>query len=260
MSNLPRLTKSNVSDLKLLSDYATETLGLLGLYEEKDFKTLTEAMTTELWTLQWLPSRTDSRVGRIKLRPNSDEATRILNKARANRVIKRHKWLRMPFAIRFVNAVKRHPHGQMESVQDFLLRNYRHAEGAAICDNPRLFKVWVTERWDSKYPLENRVLDAIRELFPKVKESMERPFTKPGQQQKDQVESVEEPAGDSDAVVVVEDEPSYDAPAVDEVVGDDVIGEDAEEEPAGDSDAEEDRTDVSSDGSYDCEQSVGERI
>ena len=120
-----RLTASNAS-YENIEHMVYEYLGDLGAYEDKEFERLKEQVEANSpFTLDWLESRMDPRAGKARLRPKKGDITgvRMLDRARAYKLMDRHRWLKRFHAIGIIRGIKKNRFAMRAKVQDFMLRH-----------------------------------------------------------------------------------------------------------------------------------------
>lgn len=166
-----RLTAENYTP-EFLEQVVMQTQGLLGVYEIKEFERLSQ-LDVEDFTFIWKPFRMDRNTGRVKLHPNSEKGAKMLERARAEKVMERNPWLKRFHAIGFVRMVKREPQiTKNPRVQDFLLRHYNNEELTSRLDHFDAFVEYVEQFLRDDFNLDQ--LDAIFRMLPKVAEVMAR--------------------------------------------------------------------------------------
>lgn len=170
MSDTLRLTAANATE-KTLHAIVMDTAGLLGVYKYGEYQALV-ALNLDDWDFEWAPSAMDPTTGRVKLRPKTTQAMRLLDKSRAQRLINRHKHLNMSLALEFIRATKRMPCGMQSRVQDFLLSHYKDDDVLAICKDFDIFVVWLNKRIGSRKRFNNQQTEALFHLLPKVYEAL----------------------------------------------------------------------------------------
>lgn len=120
---------------------AKRTQGRLGMNKIADFEAFSKVCLTDLFTLEWIPSRSDARVGYIKMRPTSSETITLMDELRAQPLMKRNK-LHKDQAVRVYKTIKRDLVLKRPKVIDFIIAN------ANLSDRPvdqDIFKVWVDD-------------------------------------------------------------------------------------------------------------------
>lgn len=170
MTDTLRLTAENASP-ETLSAVAMETAGLLGVYKYGEYQALM-ALNLDDWDFEWSASSMDPTTGRVKLRPKTTQAMRLLDKARAQRVINRHTHLTMPTALDFIRATKRVPCGMQSRVQDFLLMHYQDSDILAVCKDFDIFTIWLNKRVGNRMRFNKQQSEALFHLLPKVYETL----------------------------------------------------------------------------------------
>ena len=139
--NLITLTDELFSNKTSLSTLARRTQGKLGLNKIEDFERFSKACIKELFSLEWIPSRTDARVGYIKMRPVAGEMIDMMDELRAVPLMRRHK-LNKQQAMDVYKVIKRNLTLKRPRVIDFIISN------ANVSDRPvdvDIFGVWVDE-------------------------------------------------------------------------------------------------------------------
>lgn len=139
--NLITLTEELFSNKTSLSTLARRTQGKLGLNKIEDFERFSKACIKELFSLEWIPSRTDDRVGYIKMRPVAGEMIDMMDELRAVPLMRRHK-LNKQQAMDVYKVIKRNLTLKRPRVIDFIISN------ANVSDRPvdvDIFGVWVDE-------------------------------------------------------------------------------------------------------------------
>lgn len=139
--NLITLTDELFSNKTSLSTLARRTQGKLGLNKIEDFERFSKACIKELFSLEWIPSRTDPRVGYIKMRPVAGEMIDMMDELRAVPLMRRHK-LNKQQAMDVYKVIKRNLTLKRPRVIDFIISN------ANVSDRPvdvDIFGVWVDE-------------------------------------------------------------------------------------------------------------------
>lgn len=121
-----RLTADTLT-AETLSKVAVEKAGLLGMYQRTEFEALT-VMHLDDWAFDWLPSNLDVNVGRVKMRPMTQEAVKLLDRGRALRITERHSEVGLARGIALIKALKRHRLGMHGDVQDVLIRCWNSQE------------------------------------------------------------------------------------------------------------------------------------
>jgi hypothetical protein len=126
---------------------------------------------SEDWSFDWLPFNMDRSVGRVKMRPLTQEAVKQLDRGRANRVLERHPKLSVSRALGFIKAVKRHRYGMNPVVQDALLTCWHQRGVEDALNEGGDFTGWLKQHVKGLRP-EQRT--AVKELLPKVMRAMTR--------------------------------------------------------------------------------------
>lgn len=168
-----RLTADNLNT-ENLSKAAVDQAGLLGMYQKSEFELMMN-VTLEDWSFDWLPSNLDANAGRVKMRPLTQEAVKLLDRGRALKIVDRHERISLPRGIALVKALKRHRLGMHSDVQDVLIQCWNKAGvDEAMVDLPT-FHRWVKKASDVGLRPEHR--KAIFELMPKVTRVMQKEIT-----------------------------------------------------------------------------------
>ena len=173
-NNITRLSASNASEENILK-MAYEHLGHLGAYEDKEFTRLKIVVEENSdFTLDWVPSNMDPRAGRAKLRPkpNNVQAVRILDRARAYKLMERHRFLKKFHAIGIIRAIKKNRFAMRAKVQDFMIRHAYDEELFEQMTDLENFKSHV--RKNVRDDFSNAELEAIFEYQVNVREVLER--------------------------------------------------------------------------------------
>lgn len=170
-----RLTAENATK-EFLDETALETAGLLGTYKEEEYLELV-ALERDDWGFEWLPFNMDTSTGRVKMKPLSPKSTKLLDKGRAYRLMKRHPKMQLSFAVSFTKVTKRVAGGMNSRVQDFLLSHWRDADVPTMIKDREIFGVWAKKK-SGKRPLTERQVDIIFELMPKVLRTMPKARSK----------------------------------------------------------------------------------
>lgn len=170
-----RLTAENATKERL-EELALETAGLLGTYKEEEYQALV-ALNREDWDFEWLPFNMDATTGRVKMKPLSPKSTKLLDKGRAYRLMKRHPKMQLSFAVSFTKVTKRVAGGMNSRVQDFLLAHWRDADVPAMLKDKDLFTVWARKK-AGRQTLTDRQVNVIFELMPKVLRTMPKARSK----------------------------------------------------------------------------------
>ena len=105
-----------------LINLALRTQGRLGMNKIADYEAFSKVCLTDLFTLEWIPSRSDARVGYIKMRPVSSETITMMDELRAQPLMKRNK-LHKEQAVRVYKTIKRDLVLKRPKVIDFIIAN-----------------------------------------------------------------------------------------------------------------------------------------
>jgi hypothetical protein len=170
-----RLTAENATKEKL-DELALETAGLLGTYKEEEYQALV-ALDRDDWGFEWLPFNMDTSTGRVKMKPLSPKSTKLLDKGRAYRLMKRHPKMQLSFAVSFTKVTKRVAGGMNSRVQDFLLAHWRDADIPAMMKDREIFGVWARKK-AGRQTLTDKQINVIYELMPKVLRTMPKARSK----------------------------------------------------------------------------------
>lgn len=170
-----RLTAENATK-EHLDEVALETAGLLGTYKEEEYQALV-ALEREDWGFEWLPFAMDTTTGRVKMKPLSPKSTKLLDKGRAYRLMKRHPKMQVSFAVSFTKVTKRVAGGMNSRVQDFLLSHWRNPDIPTMIKDPEIFTIWVRKK-SGRQALTDRQVAIISELMPKVLKTMPKARSK----------------------------------------------------------------------------------
>lgn len=169
-----RLTADNVTK-ETLEQTALETAGLLGTYKKSEYEALA-ALSRDDWEFEWLPFKMDTDTGRVKMKPMTPKSTKVLDKGRAYRLMRRHPKMQLSFAVSFIKTTKRVQNGMNARVQDFLLEHWRDPDVNTLIKDRDVFNVWAMKR--SHHRLNGQQLNAIWELMPKVLKTLPKARSK----------------------------------------------------------------------------------
>lgn len=175
-----RLTADNYSE-ENLEYILKETQGLLGAYEIREFEDLREVMSDD-FVVEWRAAKMDPNAGLLKLRPQTNNGKRRLDRARALPLVQRHPGLSMYHAVGVVQVTKRYREAKEPIIQDFLLRHYdNEALHAHIeADDLDRFREHITTKMRDDFT--KKQIETIFELLPQIQKVMYRDPKKKAQE------------------------------------------------------------------------------
>lgn len=165
------VTIPNQTDLSTddLDRWAKERAGLLGTHPKATVELL-EAHCGNRWKIEWIPDPRKPEIGRIKLRPITDQAVNLLDHGRASVLRRRHTWMPHEVALSFTRSIKRHSKSNNFRVQDFLIHYWR-VEGVVEAMRSKAdFFLWAERQAPRK--LKRSELEAVFELMPHVRKTL----------------------------------------------------------------------------------------
>lgn len=165
-----RLTAENLTT-ENLSKAAVEHAGLLGMYQKSEFDKMMN-VSLEDWSFDWLPSNLDVNAGRVKMRPLTQDAVKMLDRGRALRISERHSHLGLPRCIALIKALKRHRLGMHGDVQDALIVCWNKPGVDEAMEDKSAFHRWVKKH--SKAGLRPEHREAVFDLIPKITRVMRK--------------------------------------------------------------------------------------
>lgn len=167
-----RLTAENLTPENITAA-AVDQAGLLGIYQRHEYDALMNA-GLEDWSFDWLPSSMDPNAGRVKMKPMTQDAVKLLDRGRAFRIVERHEGMILPRAIGFIKVVKRHRLGMNTVVQDALLACWNKPGYEEAKTSVGAFGEWLKQNHGKGLRPEQR--KAVLELMPKIQRVMTKTF------------------------------------------------------------------------------------
>ena len=169
-----RITAENF-DEDLFETVIDETHGQLGHYEVKEVELLEDKLKEigdDRFELQFRPSNSDPNFGRLRLKPNSREGVRRLDRARARSICARNRGVSFFHGIGLAQKLKRSPYTNNPKVQDFMIRHAYDQDLLDLCEDPEMFIEHVRNR--KRDDFSDAQLRAMVEFLPVVREVLER--------------------------------------------------------------------------------------
>lgn len=164
-----RLTAENYTPERL-QKVLVETEGLLGIYEVKEYERL-QKLDLEDFIFEWIPFKMDNKTGRVKLRPNSNEGVRMLERARAQNIMNRNPWIRRYHAIKAAQQFKRERKASHNHfVQDFTLRYCNDERFTSRLEDLDEFVNFVHEYLRDDFTRDQ--LAAVARLIPRISKAL----------------------------------------------------------------------------------------
>jgi len=168
-----RLTADNLTT-ENLTKAAVDESGLLGMYPKSEFEKMMQVELKD-WSFDWLPSNLDVNAGRVKMKPMTQEAVKLLDRGRALKIKERHEDLSLARGIALVKAFKRHRLGMHSDVQDTLILCWDKDGVTDALEDMSVFHRWIKK--NSKVGLRPDHRKAIFELMPKISRVMQKELT-----------------------------------------------------------------------------------
>lgn len=156
-----------------LARRAVNDAGLLGMYRKDEFEGLMRVPLND-WSFDWLPSTLDSNTGRVKMKPMTQTAVKLIDRGRAIKIARRWPDIDLNRCVALIKTLKRHRLGMREDVQDALLLCWNRLGVDEALTDAGVFDRWVRKN-NPTGALRPEHRKAVFELMSKTVRVMSKP-------------------------------------------------------------------------------------